>query len=110
MKLKTHDILGLQEMDPSDIRLILDQATGFKEILSRPIKKVPTLRGKSICTLFYEASTRTRTSFEMAAKIMSADTSSIAVASSSVSKGESLKDTVLTLRAIGHDAFIIRHQ
>lgn len=110
MKLKHKDVLGLQDMDASEIRLILDQASRLKEILSRPIKKVPTLRGKSVCTLFFEPSTRTRTSFEMAAKILSADISSVAVAASSVVKGESLKDTLLTLRAIGHDLFIIRHQ
>ena len=103
------DILGLQEMGPEEIRTILDQAHAFKEILSRRIKKVPTLRGQSICTLFYEPSTRTRASFELAAKIMSADAINVASSSSSVVKGESLKDTVLTLEAMGIDLLVIRH-
>ena len=109
MRLKRKDILGLEEITPEEIELVLETAASFKEILSRPIKKVPTLRGKSIVTLFYEASTRTRTSFELAAKIMSADTSSISSSGSSITKGESLKDTVLTLRSMKPDAFIIRH-
>jgi aspartate carbamoyltransferase catalytic subunit len=103
------DILGLQEMDPEEIRSLLGQARAFKEILSRRIKKVPTLRGQSICTLFYEPSTRTRASFELAAKIMSADAINVASSSSSVVKGESLKDTVLTLEAMGIDLLVIRH-
>jgi len=103
------DILGLQEMGPEEIRTILEQAGVFKEILSRRIKKVPTLRGQSICTLFYEPSTRTRASFELAAKIMSADAINVASSSSSVVKGESLKDTVLTLEAMGIDLLVIRH-
>src|SRR5205823_4992042 len=103
------DILGLQEMGPEEIRAILGQASAFKEILSRRIKKVPTLRGQSICTLFYEPSTRTRASFELAAKVMSADAINVASSSSSVVKGESLKDTVLTLEAMGIDLLVIRH-
>ncbi len=91
------------------MELILETAISFKGILSRQIKKVPTLRGRSIVTLFYEPSTRTRTSFELAAKIMSADTSSIAPSTSSVTKGESLKDTILTLRSMKPDVFIMRH-
>ena len=71
MMLQRKDVLGLQDMAPSEISLILETAASNKEILSRPVKKVPILRGKSICTLFYENSTRTRTSFELAAKIMS---------------------------------------
>ena len=109
MQLQRKDILGLQEMTPEEMRLILDTAASHKEILSRPIKKVPILRGKSICTLFYENSTRTRTSFELAAKIMSADTTSISVAGSAINKGESFKDTLLTLEAMGIDLFVIRH-
>ena len=109
-KLDRKDVLGLQDMSQSEIQLILDTATSMKEILARPVKKVPTLRGKTICTLFYEPSTRTRTSFEMAAKALSADVSSISTAGSSIVKGESLKDTLLTLQAMGIDAFIIRHQ
>ena len=109
MQLQRKDILGLQDMTPEEMRLILETAISHKEILSRPVKKVPILRGKSICTLFYENSTRTRTSFELAAKIMSADTTSISVAGSAINKGESFKDTLLTLEAMGVDLFVIRH-
>jgi aspartate carbamoyltransferase catalytic subunit len=110
MGLKRKDILGLQEMSPDEIETILETALSFKEILTRKVKKVPTLRGRSIITLFFEPSTRTRTSFEMAGKIMSADVSSIAMANSSVVKGECLKDTILTLQAMKPDLFIVRHQ
>ena len=109
MKLQRKDVLGLQGMAREDIGLILDTAESNKEILARPVRKVPILRGKSICTLFYENSTRTRTSFELAAKIMSADTTSISIAGSSIAKGESFKDTLLTLEAMGTDVFVIRH-
>jgi aspartate carbamoyltransferase catalytic subunit len=102
-------LLSLQATDAAEIREILDTARAFKEILGRPVKKVPTLRGKSVITLFYESSTRTRTSFELAAKYMSADAVNIAVAQSSVSKGESLKDTMLTLQALTADCVIVRH-
>jgi aspartate carbamoyltransferase catalytic subunit len=107
--LQRTDLLGLQEMSPAEIRAVLSQAGAFKQILSRRIKKVPTLRGQSICTLFYEPSTRTRALFELAAKVMSADAINIASSSSSVVKGESLKDTVLTLEAMGIDLLVIRH-
>lgn len=110
MRLKRKDILGLEEMTAEEIELILQTAISMKDILGRQIKKVPTLRGRSVVTLFYEPSTRTRTSFEMAAKILSADTSSIAPSTSSIVKGESLKDTILTLRAMKPDLFVIRHQ
>ena len=110
MRLKRKDILGLEEITAEEIELILQTAISFKDILGRQIKKVPTLRGRSIVTLFYEPSTRTRTSFEIAAKIMSADTSSIAPSTSSIVKGESLKDTILTLRAMKPDLFVMRHQ
>lgn len=103
------NLLTLQATDVAEIREILTTARAFKEILGRPVKKVPTLRGKSVITLFYESSTRTRTSFELAAKYMSADAVNIAVAQSSVSKGESLKDTLLTLQALTADCVIIRH-
>jgi aspartate carbamoyltransferase catalytic subunit len=103
------NLLSLQATDVAEIREILGTARAFKEILARPVKKVPTLRGKSVITLFYESSTRTRTSFELAAKYMSADAVNIAVAQSSVSKGESLKDTLLTLQALTADCVIIRH-
>lgn len=109
MKLKTSDILGIKEMSKEEIELILNTADSFKEILSRPIKKVPTFRGKQVVCLFYEPSTRTRTSFEMAAKILSADTTTITASTSSIVKGESLKDTVKTLEALGCDILIIRH-
>lgn len=110
MPLKTKDVLGLEQMPVADIELILETAASFKEVLDRQIKKVPTLRGRSIITLFFEPSTRTRVSFETAAKIMSADVSSVAVSTSAVVKGESLKDTILTLQAMKPDLFIIRHQ
>ena len=103
------DLLGLQHADVSDIRRILETASNMKEILSRPVKKVPTLRGRSMITLFYESSTRTRTSFELAAKIMSAEAINIAVAQSSISKGESLKDTLRTLQSLSADCVVIRH-
>lgn len=91
------------------MELVLSTARSLKEILSRPIKKVPTLRGKVVCTLFYEASTRTRTSFELAAKYMSADTVSIAPSGSSVQKGETLSDTARNLEVMGVDIVIMRH-
>ncbi|MGC7870387.1 aspartate carbamoyltransferase catalytic subunit [Desulfosporosinus sp. SYSU MS00001] len=109
MKLQRKDVLGLEEMDVEEIRQILQTAKVMKGILMRPIKKLPTLKGKSVVNLFYEASTRTRTSFEMAAKVLGADTTSIAVAQSSVSKGESLYDTAKTIQAMRADLVILRH-
>ena len=103
------DLLDLQSLSAEEINYLLDTAQSFKEVVARPVKKVPTLRGKSVATLFFEPSTRTRTSFEAAAKIMSADTYSLAGTTSSAVKGESLKDTMLTLDAMGIDAFVIRH-
>jgi len=108
--LKRKDILGLAEMGADEINLILNTGEALKEIIYRPIKKVPTLRGKSIVTLFYESSTRTRTSFELAGKYLSADTTSIATATSAVQKGETLLDTAKNLEAMGFDIFIVRHQ
>lgn len=102
-------LLTLRETSVDDIRYLLDTATAFREIVARPIKKVPTLRGRAMITLFYENSTRTRTSFEMAAKIMSAEAINISVAQSSVVKGESLKDTLLTLQALRADCIVMRH-
>jgi aspartate carbamoyltransferase catalytic subunit len=102
-------LLTLRETEAADIRYLLDTADVFREIVMRPVKKVPTLRGRAMVTLFYENSTRTRTSFEMAAKIMSAEAINIAVAQSSVAKGESLKDTVLTLQALKADCIVMRH-
>lgn len=108
--LEIKDLLGLAEMRAQDISRILDITEAFKEILHRPIKKVPTLRGKTVVTLFYEPSTRTRLSFELAAKRMGADVSNMSVSGSSIEKGESLKDTVRTIEAMGVDMIIIRHK
>ena len=109
MKWQRKDILSIEDMSGEEIRHILHTAKVMKEILMRPIKKLPTLKGKSVVNLFYEASTRTRTSFEMAGKVLGADTTSIAVAQSSVSKGESLFDTAKTIQAMRADLVIIRH-
>lgn len=109
MPLKRKDLLGLEELSREEIDLILDTADSLKDVIQRPIKKVPTLRGKAVVTLFYEASTRTRTSFELAAKYMSADTVSLAVAQSSASKGETLLDTARNLEAMHLDLVVIRH-
>ncbi len=107
--MKRKDLLDLQSLTAEEITYLLDTADSFRGIVARSVKKVPTLRGKSVATLFFEASTRTRTSFEAAAKIMSADTYSLTGTTSSAVKGESLKDTMLTLDAMGIDAFVIRH-
>ncbi|MEK7221178.1 MAG: hypothetical protein AAB253_08270, partial [candidate division NC10 bacterium] len=107
--LKRKDLLGTRDLSPEEIGLILDTAVSMKEIASRDIKKVPTLRGKTIINLFYEPSTRTRTSFEIAGKWMSADVINISTSSSSVVKGETLKDTGLTLQAMHPDVVVIRH-
>lgn len=104
------DLLGLEKLNREDIQFILHTAKPMKDILLRPVKKLPTLRGKAVFNLFYEASTRTRTSFETAAKVLGADTASIAVAQSSVSKGETLLDTAKTLQAMRPDLVILRHQ
>lgn len=109
MGLNRKDVLGLQELTAEEIQLILDTAVPMKDILSREIKKVPTLRGKVVATLFYEPSTRTRMSFELAAKYMGADTMSLAVATSSVQKGESFRDTAQTIEVMGVDTVILRH-
>ncbi|MGC9001473.1 MAG: aspartate carbamoyltransferase catalytic subunit [Dictyoglomus sp.] len=106
---KRKDLIGIEELSREEIEVVIETAVSMKDILKRPIKKVPTLRGRTICTLFYEPSTRTKSSFELAAKYLSADTVSIATATSSVQKGESLLDTVKTLEAMGIDLFIIRH-
>jgi len=102
-------ILDLDDFSPEEIELVLHTSDAMKEVLSRPIKKVPTLRGKSIVTLFYEPSTRTRVSFELAAKNLSADVANISTSASSVTKGESLIDTVNTLQALGADVVVMRH-
>ncbi len=107
--LKRKDLLGIQDLSVEEVGLILDTAASMREIASRDIKKVPTLRGKTIINLFYEPSTRTRTSFEIAGKWMSADVINISTTTSSVVKGESLKDTGLTLQAMHPDVVVIRH-
>ena len=109
MALRRKDILTLEDMSVQEMQAILDNASSFKEILGRDIKKVPTLRGKSVLTLFYEASTRTRTSFELAGKYLSADTVNIATTTSAIVKGETLKDTAWTVEAMGIDCIVMRH-
>jgi aspartate carbamoyltransferase catalytic subunit len=108
-RLKSHDLLALREMAPEEMTLILDTAESMKEIIDRDIKKVPTLRGRTVVTLFYEPSTRTRTSFELAGKYLSADTVNLATTTSAVVKGETLKDTARTLEMMGTDVLIMRH-
>jgi len=107
--LNRKDLLGIKELSVGEINLILDTAAGFKDVLGRDIKKVPTLRGKTAVNLFFEPSTRTRTSFELAAKRLSTDVINFSVPTSSVVKGESLIDTALTVQALGADFIIIRH-
>ncbi len=103
------DLTGLEYLSAEQIRLILDTAEPFKEVSERPIKKVPALRGKTIVNLFFEASTRTRISFEFAEKRLSADTVNVATSGSSVSKGETLVDTARNLEAMRIDMVVIRH-
>jgi aspartate carbamoyltransferase catalytic subunit len=103
------DLLGIDDLTSDEIYLVLETAEAMREIGQRPIKKVPTLRGKTVVNLFYEPSTRTRTSFEIAEKRLSADTLNIAVASSSVLKGETLADTALNIEAMAPDMIVIRH-
>ena len=107
--LKSRHLLGIAGLDADEITLILDTAEAMKEIGGRAIKKVPTLRGRTVVNLFFEPSTRTRTSFEIAEKRLSADTLSIATATSSVTKGESLLDTVRNLEAMSPDMIVMRH-
>ena len=109
MTLKTKDLLGIQNLSKDDIMTILDTAASFKEISTRQIKKVPTLRGRTIINLFFEPSTRTRTSFEIAGKRLSADVINISGSTSSTTKGESLIDTARNLEAMNPDMLVIRH-
>ena len=102
-------LLSVTQLGPEDIIGILDTADSFREVGTRVIKKVPALRGRTVVNLFYENSTRTRISFELAAKRLSADVINFSTSGSSVSKGESLKDSALTLEAMGADAIVIRH-
>ena len=110
MKFGKKDILDIESLSAADIELILDTAGSLKEISTRPIKKVPTLRGKTVIHFFYEPSTRTRTSFEIAAKRLSADTVSVSASTSSVVKGETLVDTARNLEAMNPDAIVLRHK
>src|SRR3982750_425520 len=107
--LRSRHLLGITDLDAEEIQRILDTAEAMKEIAARPIKKVPTLRGRTVVNLFFEPSTRTRTSFEIAEKRLSADTLSIATATSSVTKGESLLDTVRNIEAMSPDMIVMRH-
>jgi aspartate carbamoyltransferase catalytic subunit len=104
------DLLGIADLSSEEIYSILETADAMREIGERPIKKVPTLRGKTVVNLFYEPSTRTRTSFEIAEKRLSADTLNIAVAASSVLKGETLADTAMNIEAMAPDMIVVRHQ
>ena len=103
------DLLGIRQLSVADILKILDTAETFRDVSRREVKKVPTLRGKTVINLFFEASTRTRTSFELAAKRLSADAINISVSTSSVTKGETLLDTARNLDAMQPDAIVIRH-
>ena len=109
VSLRSRHLLGIAGMDSSEITLILDTAEAMKEVGTRQVKKVPTLRGRTVVNLFFEPSTRTRTSFEIAEKRLSADTLSIATATSSVTKGESLLDTVRNIEAMAPDMIVMRH-
>jgi aspartate carbamoyltransferase catalytic subunit len=109
MTLRTKDLLGIKGMSSDEIKLILDTAATFKDVSERDIKKVPTLRGKTVINLFYEVSTRTRTSFELAGKRLSADVINISTSASSVVKGETLLDTARNLEAMKCDIIIVRH-
>ncbi len=109
MSWKHRHLLGLESLSRQDIELILETAKSFKEVSSRDIKKVPALRGKTVVTLFFEPSTRTRISFELAAKRLSADTLNIAANVSSTSKGETLLDTARNIEAMSVDAMVVRH-
>ncbi|HTE12767.1 MAG TPA: aspartate carbamoyltransferase catalytic subunit [Chitinophagaceae bacterium] len=109
MQLSTKHLLGIRELTPQDIQLILDTATQFKEVLQRPVKKVPTLRDITIVNLFYENSTRTRMSFELAERRLSADVLNFAASSSSAAKGETLLDTVNNILSMKVDVVVMRH-
>lgn len=109
MELKSRHLLGLKGMSKEEIELILETAVSFKEVLNRPVKKVPTLQGFTIVNLFFEPSTRTRISFELAQKRLSADTINFASSGSSTSKGETLKDTAQNIESMKIDMVVIRH-
>jgi aspartate carbamoyltransferase catalytic subunit len=109
MGLDRKDLLAIADLSAAEIQTILETADAFKEVMQRPIRKVPTLRGKTVINFFVEASTRTRTSFELAAKYLSADVVNMSASSSSLVKGETLVDTALTLQALNPRVLIIRH-
>jgi aspartate carbamoyltransferase catalytic subunit len=109
MPLKNKDLLELKTLSAEEINLILDTAESMKQIMYRPVRKVPALLNKSVCMLFFENSTRTRSSFEMAAKMLSANTMNLGISTSSVKKGETLIDTVRNIEVMGIDAMVIRH-
>ncbi len=109
MMFKGRDVIDVDCFNKEELLRIFQTAESFKEILSRPIKKVPALRGKRVCNLFFEPSTRTRISFEIAEKTLSADVTNFTASTSSLKKGESFKDTILTLSAMGIDLYVIRH-
>ena len=109
VSLSGRDILDLESLSVEEIELVIKTAEEMKKIMKRDIKKVPSLRGKSIINLFYEPSTRTRTSFELAGKYLGADVVNITTASSSVVKGECLRDTILTVQSMACDAIVMRH-
>jgi aspartate carbamoyltransferase catalytic subunit len=109
MGLKIKDLISIKDLDRNDLRLILDTAESFKEVGTRDIKKVPALRGKTVVNLFFEPSTRTRTSFELAAKRLSADLVNISAPTSSAAKGETLLDTARNIEAMQADMIVVRH-
>ena len=107
--IKSKHLLGIKDLTSEEIYHILDTASGFRDVLHRDIKKVPPLRGKTVVSLFFEPSTRTKTSFALAAKRLSADFVNFSVSTSSVLKGETIKDTALTIQALGADFVVMRH-
>jgi len=107
--LNQKDLLGIEQLTVEEIQLILDTADALRQVADRPVKKVPALRGKTVINLFFEASTRTRSSFELAEKRLSADILNFAVSTSSVSKGETLVDTARNLESMAPDIIVVRH-
>jgi aspartate carbamoyltransferase catalytic subunit len=105
-----HDLIGLEDLSKEEIELVLETAKSFKEVSTREVKKVPALRGKTVVILFFESSTRTRTSFELAAKRLSADTVNISATGSALSKGETILDTARNIEAMNVDTIIVRHK